>query len=90
MLMLPLSLNLGGRSKVPDGRHTLAKGILVYIKDGEKHRVNGPAEIHPDGTQIWFKNGLKHRVSGPAVVKPNGREEYWEEGKLIKTLKKER
>ena len=68
--------------------HVISKGIKIYIKDGDMHRVNGPAEIHPSGYRAWYKNGLKHRDHGPAVIYPDGREEYWINGKQVKNLKK--
>lgn len=89
MLMIPLNITLGRMYKLPNGMHELSKGVKIYVKDGDKHRSNGPAEIHPNGLKIWYKNGVKHRINGPAVIKPDGTEEYWENGKRIKTLKKE-
>lgn len=86
MLMVPVNITLGRMYKFPNGMHVINKGVKIYTKDGDKHRLNGPAEIHPDGLKIWYSKGIKHRIGGPAVVKPDGTEEYWENGKLIKTL----
>lgn len=82
--MIGVNSSIGSVPKMPNGRHILSGNIITYLKNGQKHRLNGPAEIWPDGTKIWFQNGLKHRIGGPAVVKPEGRKEYWEKGELIK------
>jgi len=87
--MVPVNINLGSRNIIPNGMHVLTKGIKIYVKDGDKHRINGPAEIHPNGYQAWFKKGIRHRLGGPAVIYPGGQEEYWENGKKVKVLKKE-
>ena len=88
MLMIPININLGRNYKLPNGMHILSKGVKIYVKDGDMHRTNGPAEIHPSGYKAWYKNGVKHRDKGRAVVYPDGREEYWINGKQVKKLKK--
>lgn len=82
---IPISISLGRVPKLPNGRHVLAGDIQVYIKDGQKHRENGPAEINTrTGYKSWFKNGRRHRIGGPAVIDADGSEEYWENGKPVK------
>ena len=81
--MLGININLGNTNKIDNGCHTLSGNIKVYIKDGLKHRLNGPAEIHLNsGKKIWFKMGKKHRIGGPAVEYPDKPEsnEYWVDG----------
>lgn len=46
--------------------------IEKWYKDGELHRVGGPAVIHKK-VMCWYENGLRHRLDGPAVVNPSGR-----------------
>jgi hypothetical protein len=88
MMVIPISINLGGLLKVPNGMHVISGRVKIYVKDGYMHRTNGPAEIRPDGYKAWFKKGIRHRIGGPAVIHPDGHKEYWEEGKLIKNSKK--
>lgn len=57
------------------------KRIRRWYKNGEYHRVNGPAIIYDDGTKLWFFHGLVHRVDGPAITHPNGHEEWYFYGK---------
>ena len=88
-MYIPLKINLGSRNKLPDGRYELSKGTKIYIKNGDKHRDNGPAEIRTDGYQAWFKNGLKHRDGNkPAVINADGSEEFWVKGIQIKSINK--
>jgi len=36
-------------------------------KNGELHRVGGPAVEHGGGDgKIWYQNGERHRIDGPA------------------------
>ena len=51
---------------------------------GERHRLDGPAVIWPNGYQAYWVNGLRHRLDGPAVIYPSGKVEYWENGEFIK------
>ena len=39
-------------------------------ENGEYHRLDGPALIHPNGAQYWYKNGKRHREDGPAEILP--------------------
>jgi hypothetical protein len=39
-----------------------------YLKDGEYHRVGGPAIIWKDGSCSYFFQGKKHRTEGPATI----------------------
>lgn len=83
-MYIPVSINLGKIPKLPNGRHVLNGNTQIYIYDGQKHRENGPAEIHRDGYKAWFRHGLRHRKGKPAVIYPSGVKEYWEKGKFIK------
>ena len=62
---------------------------VVYLKQGNKHREDGPAVKNSDATEWWFE-GARHRLDGPAVVfqgikgtycfingNPIIEEEYW-------------
>jgi hypothetical protein len=84
--MIKLDVNLGNTPKIANGCHIMSGNVKTYIRDGFKHRDNGPAEIYPNGKSIWFKMGKKHRDNGPAVEYPNSPElnEYWLEGNRVK------
>ena len=43
-----------------------------YNKEGQLHRVDGPAVIRENGTQIWYINGQRHRTDGPAYIRQKG------------------
>ena len=84
-MFVPLSISLGKVPKLPNGRHVLSGSVQIYIKDGQKHREKGPAEINNKaGYQAWFCKGQKHRKGGPAVIYQNGTVEYWENGKFLR------
>jgi hypothetical protein len=40
-------------------------------KDGEFHRIGGPAFEYANGDKFWFQNGKLHRLDGPAVEMTN-------------------
>ena len=87
-MMVRAGLNLGGTGNLGNG--VVDNGnTRVYLKNGQKHRLNGPAEKSLNGYEAWFLNGVKHRAGGkPAVTHPSGSTEYWESGKLIKKVSK--
>lgn len=43
------------------------KGV-IYYKDGQKHREDGPAIELGDGTKEWWIGGQRHRDDGPACI----------------------
>jgi hypothetical protein len=34
--------------------------------NGNRHRLDGPAIEHKNGTKLWYVNGHLHRLDGPA------------------------
>ena len=82
--MLGIKLNLGGSGNLGNG--LIDDGNKKqWLKNGQKHRLNGPAEVHRNGYEAWFLDGKRHRSGGkPAVTHANGSKEYWEHGKLIR------
>jgi hypothetical protein len=86
MPYVPVSVNLGRVPKLQNGKHQISGNVTIYIKDGQKHRHPGPAEVHRDGYKAWFWMGLRHRKGKPAVIYADGTEEYWENGKFIKRV----
>ncbi len=55
--------------------------IFYKNKEGEHHRLNGPAIIYSDGTKYWMKHGEYHRLDGPAIEYSNGEKEYYLKGR---------
>ena len=53
---------------------------------GLRHRVDGPAVIHDDGSYTWYYYGEIHRIGGPAVYRSGAeRYEYHVMGDLHRT-----
>lgn len=68
-----------------------------FNKQGQMHRVYGPAYIGPSGAEEWYYQGVKHRIDGPAATYSNTKhffldgkhykeEKYWKE--VAKRVKK--
>ena len=51
-------------------------------KDGEYHRLDGPAYINSDGDKEWYINDKLHRVDGPSVEWVDGEKHWYLNGKL--------
>lgn len=63
------------------------KGIIRWYHEGRLHRLDGPASIHPDGSEFYYQNGKLHRLDGPAsIVKYDGELEYWVNGEIPLTI----
>jgi len=57
-------------------------------KEGEFHRVLGPAIIRKNGSEEWRINGTLHRIGGPAVTSKKGlKARYWIDGMPYATKK---
>jgi hypothetical protein len=61
---------------------TWTNGAQHWHKEGELHRLDGPAIIYPNGEQFWYKEGVRHRLDGPAIVYADGEQRWFKEGKL--------
>ena len=46
-------------------------------KEGEFHRLDGPAIERADGDKYWFQCGKLHRLDGPAIKCADGSKEWW-------------
>ncbi len=57
-------------------------GFCSYWKNGERHRVDGPAIIHADGSHLYFINGKLHRLDGPAIDTVNCKEWWYQNTKI--------
>lgn len=65
---------------------TLRCGTTVWNnKEGQLHRVDGPAIIDKDGRNTWYLNNLIHREGGPAHSNLHGYEEWYNQGKRHRT-----
>lgn len=56
-------------------------GNMEWLKDGKRHRENGPAVSRVNGSKYWYKNGRLHREDGPAIERANGYKEWWVNGR---------
>ena len=51
-------------------------------KQGQLHRLDGPAFEHADGTKRWYQNGQLHRLDGPAIEYTDGTKRWYQNGQL--------
>jgi hypothetical protein len=76
--------------ELPDGGYKVSvpNEIKYYNKDGQLHRLDGPAIVWPrQDIEQWYKDGQRHRVGGPAYEGPrNATGErataWWQDGQL--------
>jgi hypothetical protein len=62
--------------------YVLPDGTRIWLIDTRLyHRVDGPAVVHPDGSQEWWHLGWLHRDHGPAIIGPEARLEWWHHGR---------
>ena len=54
--------------------------FLYYNKNGESHRIDGPAIVGVNGDKFWYKNGKRHRIDGPAVERADGYKAWYKNG----------
>jgi len=60
-------------------------GTKLYYKDKEmeiRHREDGPAVEHVNGTKSWYLNGELHREDGPAIEWNDGTKSWYLNGEL--------
>ena len=58
-------------------------GCRIWYLNGKRHREDGPAVEHPDGSKEWFLNGDWHREDGPAIEYASGNKRWYLEGVLL-------
>lgn len=56
--------------------------MKCWYLGNQLHRTDGPAVIHPTGTQEWWQNGKLHRTDGPAIIFSNNLESWHLNGML--------
>ena len=61
----------------------LMREYVIFYKNGEPHREDGPAIIETDSSEYWYLNGELHRADGPAVTCADGGKYWYLKGKLI-------
>jgi hypothetical protein len=64
---------------------TYINGDKQWHKDGELHRIDGPAVEHANGDTQWYQFGQLHREDGPAIEWANGDKYWWYHGKRHRT-----
>ena len=53
---------------------------VIYLKNCQYHREDGPAIERYDGSKEWYQNGLCHREDGPAIEWASGAKEWYLNG----------
>ena len=51
-------------------------------KDGELHRIDGPAVEYSDGDKSWYQDGKLHRINGPGIEYGDGDNHWYQNGIL--------
>lgn len=57
--------------------------VLMWFKNGEIHRTDGPAYINGNGYKEWWKHDKRHCEVGPAVFHKDGSCSWWLNNILI-------
>lgn len=74
-------LIVDGSGIIPSLRLARPSGTKVFLQGGVPHRLDGPAIIHPDGTEEYWEYGQWGRgASKPSTVHPDGTKEYMTRG----------
>ena len=55
-------------------------GNREWCLNGQRHREDGPACEHANGTRAWYRYGELHREDGPALERANGDKEWYFNG----------
>jgi hypothetical protein len=58
-------------------------GSKQWFKNGQLHRVDGPANEYDYGRKEWWVNGNRHREDGPAVEWEDGTHVWYWNGDCI-------
>jgi hypothetical protein len=62
-----------------------AEAGVFHLKDGKRHRTDGPAIEYADGGKEWWVDNQLHRTDGPAIEYADGGKEWWVDDKLHRT-----
>ena len=54
-------------------------------KQGQRHRLDGPAIEDADGTKYWYQKDQLHRTDRPAIEHADGSKEWYQKGQLHRT-----
>jgi len=62
---------------------TIENGDKVWRnKQGQRHRLDGPAIECADGTKYWYQKDQRHRLDGPAIERADGTKEWYQKDQL--------
>ncbi len=56
--------------------------ITWFNKEGQAHRIGGPAVEYSNGTKKYLQNNKYHRLDGPAIEYANGDKVWYQNDKL--------
>ena len=59
---------------------TVDDGILHWYKEGQLHRIDGPAIIQKGWRKIWYQHNHIHRLDGAAVEWDDGHKTWYVHG----------
>ena len=52
--------------------HTVySNGYQEWYQNDKLHREDGPALIHPDGSQFWYLNGIQYEPQDKFIIITN-------------------
>jgi len=57
-------------------------GIKIWLREGKRHRDDGPAIEWVDGSKEWYIEDKRHRIDGPAIERVNGDKLWYKEDKF--------
>ena len=61
---------------------TYPSGTKEWLRNGVRHREEGPAYEEPNGIKEWYIDGKRHRKGGPAAELPDGTKWWYLDGVL--------
>ena len=79
-------INIHFRGDIPKDYTGIAEyldGTKLWLLNGKRHRIDGPAVEWSDGSKYWYLNGKRHREDGPAIEYPDGAKEWYLNGEPI-------
>ncbi len=65
----------------PDGSYIDRDGSICYIKNGMRHREDGPAAEYAKGSKLWHKGSRFDREGGPEEEMEDGGRHWYINGK---------
>jgi hypothetical protein len=77
------AIKINQHNSIPDnytGIEEWENGDKFWYKEGNLHRIDGPAIELSDGSKHWYKKNKLHRINGPAIELSDGAKFWYKEG----------